>query len=418
MGSVALKDTAIVAASTSEQILQAVFSVCASEEVAAAALAATATVPGSEFIGQFQEYITAERRPQFPDALREAAGCVALIDCDRDPELALQTMERLQQTFTHHLNLVAVTSRNDTEFLVKAMRAGCDDVIHRPVDQELLTAALKRFQKGSVSTATVSRGTGKVLSFYGVKGGVGTTTMAVHLAMYLVLRHNKKVLLIDHKHELGHVTLHLGLKESLYYFDELLRNADRLDADLLEGFVTRHSSGLDVIPSPDTCAPVPDGSPEAIARVLNYLRGRYDFILIDSSLDYHGSFPAISSVSDEVALICTPDVSALRDLVRRSGHLNLVQGFGDKLRVVINRSTSDDAVSSDDIVKSLRFPISVSVPNHYAGLLRALNEGEPVPLQQKNGFTQAMLKWADRLASDQATKMTSPKAKKTLFGWF
>jgi pilus assembly protein CpaE len=401
-----------------DQILQAVFSVCASEEVAAAAMEATSSVAGSEFIGQFQEYISAERRPQFPESLKNAGGCVALIDCDRDADLALQTMERLQQTFTHNLSLVAVASRTDNEFLVRAMRAGCDDVIHRPIDTALLAAALRRFQKGHLNASIHAKGAGKVISLYGVKGGVGTTTMAVHLAMYLVRKHRKKVLLIDHKHELGHVALHLGLKESLYYFDELLRNADRLDADLLDGFVTRHSSGLEVIPSPDRCAPVQEGSAEAIAQVLSYLRTRYDYIVVDSSLEYTGSFTAITSASDEVALICTPDVASLRDLVRRTEHLTQLNGFSDKLKIIINRSTSDDAVKAEDIVAAVRFPISVSVPNNYAGLLRALNEGEPVGLQQRGGFTQAMTKWADRLVFVPSATMTAAKPKRRfLFGF-
>jgi pilus assembly protein CpaE len=414
----ATAEKANAATSRSDQIVQAIFSVCAPEEVALAAMDAASTVSGSEFIGQFQEYITAERRPQFPEALKNAGGCVALIDCDKDAELALQTMERLQQTFTHNLKMVAVATRTDHEFLLKAMRAGCDDVIHRPIDKEHLAATLRKFQNGYLQSPMLSRGSGKVLSFYGVKGGVGTTTMAVHLAIHLARKHRKKVLLIDHKHELGHVTVHLGVKESVYYFDELLRNAERLDAELLEGFVTRHSSGLDVIPSPDSCARVPSGSADAIARVMSYLRTRYDFILVDSSLEYLESFTAITSASDEVALVCTPDVAALRDLVRRVEHLNSVNGFSDKLRIVINRSTSDDAVSTKDIVAAVKFPIATSVPNNYAGLLRALNEGEPVSPQQRGAFTQALAQWADRLTKEDGATMTAAKTKKKfLFGF-
>jgi pilus assembly protein CpaE len=414
----ATADKTKAATSRSDQIVQAVFSVCAPEDVATAAMEAASTVSGSEFIGQFQEYITAERRPQFPDSLKNAGGCVALIDCDKDADLALQTMERLQQTFTHNLRMVAVATRTDHEFLLKAMRAGCDDVIHRPIDKENLAATLRRFQNGYLLAPLLNKGTGKVISFFGVKGGVGTTTMAVHLAIHLVRKHRKKVLLIDHKHELGHVALHLGLKASVYYFDELLRNAERLDADLLEGFVTKHPSGLEVILSPDSCARVPAGTPDAISRVLSYLKTRYDYILIDSSLEYLESFTAITSASDEVALVCTPDVAALRDLVRRVEHLNSVPGFSDRLKIIINRSTSDDAVSPKDIVAAVKFPIAISVPNNYAALLRALNEGDPVSPQQRGPFTQALAQWADRLTKDDAHTMTTAKTKKKfLFGF-
>ena len=104
--------------SKSEQLMQAVFSVCVTSDVSVAALEAVEAVPGADFIGQFQEYITAEKRPQFPDVLKEALGCVALIDCDRDPELALETMDRLQQTFAKKLHLVAISSEGGHGFLV------------------------------------------------------------------------------------------------------------------------------------------------------------------------------------------------------------------------------------------------------------------------------------------------------------
>jgi pilus assembly protein CpaE len=151
---------------------------------------------------------------------------------------------------------------------------------------------------------------------------------------------------------------------------------------------------------------------------MSYLRTRYDYILVDSSLEYLESFTAITSASDEVALVCTPDVAALRDLVRRVEHFNSVTGFSERLKIVINRSTSDDAVSAKDIVAAVKFPIAISVPNNYAGLLRALNEGEPISPQQRGTFTQALAQWAHRLTDDEAATMTVSKTKKKfLFGF-
>jgi pilus assembly protein CpaE len=391
----------------SEAVAQAVFTVCVGEDVSTAALEAAGAFPGTEFIGQFQEYITAERKPQFPDAILEATGCVALIDCDRDSERALETMTRLQAAFANRLHLIAVSSKADAEFLVRAMRTGCEDFLARPIDVDLLKAALKRFQARQFADPPSARGKGKAIAIYGVKGGVGTTTIAVHLANHLVRKHNKKVLLIDHKHELGHVSLHLGLKESVYHFDELVRNVDRLDADLLNGFVTRHSSGLEVIPSPDSCGPMPVASTEAVGRVLDYLRGRYDFILFDSSLQQQANVTALIECCDEVALVSTPDVVALRDLVRRIEHLGAISTFPNKLRLIVNRSTSDDAVSSADIVAAAKFPIAHSIPNNYADLMRAVNAGEPIPPQQRGAFSQAFAQWTNQLVPN-ADKAAAP----------
>ncbi len=403
-----------------EQIAQAVFSVCTTPEVSSTALVSVSTVPGAVFAGEFQEYIAGDLRPEFPQAIKSAMGIVALIDCDRDPELALETMERLQQTFLHKVNLIAVASRTDAPFLLRAMRAGCSDFLSTPVDVLELASALTRFQNAHLVASKASQSHGKLISFYGVKGGVGNTTLAVHLAIHLVRRHHKKVLLIDHKHELGHVALHLGIKECSYYFDGLLKNSERLDSDLLEGLVTHHASGLHVIPSADSCSMANEFSPGAIERVMDYLKKQYDFVLLDSSLQYQQTVAPLLASSEIVALVATPDVAALRDLARHIEHLSLANGFTNKLRVVINRATGDDAVPTSEIEKVVRFPVAVSVPNNFSELARAVNSGEPISHQHRGGFTQAVARWAGTLAASSggAVANAAPAEEKKKFAFW
>ena len=131
------------------------------------------------------------------------------------------------------------------------MRAGCVEYLSKPLRAEELGASLRRFFVYHQASALETQSQGKVFAFFGAKGGVGTTTLAVHLALHLTVTHGCKTLLIDHKHQLGHVALYLGLESTPYHFDELLRNAERLDAELLHGYLLRHSSGLDVLASPD-----------------------------------------------------------------------------------------------------------------------------------------------------------------------
>lgn len=403
-------------AETESSVVQAVFSVCATRDIAAAALAATTSVAGAEFAGEFQEYITADRRPQFSSLLRNAPASVAIVDCDRDAELALLTMERLLQVFSSRIHLVAVCTRVDADFLVRAMRVGCNEFLAKPLDQTQLSEALLRFQAGCL----VNKGPqtiGRIISFYGVKGGVGTTTLAVHLALHLVRKHGKRVLLIDHKHELGHVALHLGIRENIYHFGDLIRNADRLDAQLLQGFVVRHTSGIDVLPSPDTCAKGHEDSIEALERVMDYLKRRYDFILLDSSMRYGTSLQALMNASEEVALISSPDLPALRDLARHIEHMNAMTDLTSKLRVIINRSTSEDAVTPAQIEASIRCPISLAVPNNFAQLLEAINAGEPIAPTNRGTFSQTMAAWASRLCSETPIETPATPRKSRFAFW-
>jgi pilus assembly protein CpaE len=395
---------------------QAIFSVCADEAVVNVATAASLQVSGALFAGEFHDYITAEKRPQFSPVLKNADTCVALIDFDRDPELALETTERLNQIFLKKISIVGVGTQLDAGILLRAVRLGCTEFLTKPIQIADLIASLNRFHAVMAVDPHAQSGIGRVIAFFGAKGGVGTTMLAVHLATHLVRQHGKKTLLIDHKPQLGHVALYLGLKDTQYHFDELLRNADRLDAELLNGFVIRHRSGLDVIASPEMSSGPHEAKPQELERVMDFLRREYDYVLIDSSVSCQDSKKYIIDQSDEVYIISTPDVASLRDLARMVETISLSESATSKLRLVVNRSTATDSVTPEQIEKAVRFPISIAAPNNYFELLRAINDGEPIPPQRRSEFNQALSRWANQIVNGNSG-VEVPAAKKGLFAF-
>jgi pilus assembly protein CpaE len=210
----------------------------------------------------YDNYFSTARLPPLTQRAIEAQGCVAVVDIDQDPELALQTAECLRQSFYHRIAILALSSTTDPDLLLRAMRAGFSEFLLKPLGSDEFTDSLTRLD--SRWTANIARpsNSGKILSFFGAKGGVGTTTLAVHLAMFLVPGLGKKVLLIDNHAQLGHVVLYLGMDGSNHHFYDLVQNVSRLDQELVRGFIATHSSGLEVLSSPDVI--VPRGRPTPI----------------------------------------------------------------------------------------------------------------------------------------------------------
>ena len=397
---------------------QAVFCVSADDGVAHAASSMVDKVPGAVYFGEFRDYITADKRPQFSAALRNASASVALVDFDENPELALQSAERLYQIFLNKINIIAVGSRLDTALLLRAMRSGCTEFLRKPVDDGELFAALTRFQERTAKSYKMQADLGRVLVFFGAKGGVGTTTLAVHLATFLVRQHGKKTLLIDHKHQLGHVALYLGLKDTHYHFDELLRNADRLDIELLKGFVIHHESGLDVIPSPETAMTRYESKRDELDRVMDFLRRQYDYVLIDSWVGYQDSKVSLIAQADEIYLVSTPDVASLRDLARLVESMSLTEIAMAKLRLVLNRSTAQDSLNAAQIQKAIRFPVSIGIANNYLALTRAINEGKPILPSAQSVFNEQMLKWSGQIVAEDAKDSESAHKQKRKFAFW
>jgi pilus assembly protein CpaE len=257
-----------------------------------------------------------------------------------------------------------------------------------------------------------------VLAFFGAKGGVGSTTLAVHLALYLVQCHQKRTLLIDNHPELGHICVYLGIDGTRFNFHELVGNVTRLDSELLRGFTAKHSSGLEVLSSPDVCGSTRNLDSDSVTKLMEFLRTEYDFIVVDCSTALHESDLAVLDCSDHVYLVATPEIGAIRDLSRYVDNLTRIESTVEKMHVVINRFSSRYAVKVEQIEKAIRLPIAIRLPNSYTELVRSVNLGEPIAPSRKSEFSLQFIKWAASLAGNAAPRALPEEVKsKSFFGF-
>lgn len=343
------------------------------------------------------EYISASRRPAMSQETKAADAVLAIIDFDNDARGAMETVGYLNQLFFGRFFAAALSGRTDPDLLLAAMRAGCNEFLRKPIDPRQLADTFDRQEKQWASTMGRTRASGHIISFFGAKGGVGTTVIAVTLAHFLVHAQKKRVLLIDNHSEYGHVCLYLGLDGTRYHFDELIRNVNRLDSALLRGFIARHSSGLEVLASPESHDPARVADPDALERTLEFLRGEYDYVILDCETSLEEANLAVMDRSDQIYLVATPDLGAIRDLSRYIDGLCRNESTSARLHVVINRFTSRGAVSIEQIEKAVRLPVEVRLSNAYTECLHAINVGEPVAPDKKSEFANQFSRWSSIL---------------------
>ena len=360
----------------------------------------------------YENYFSTTKLPPLTQRAIQAPACVAVVNFDHDPELALQTAECLRQSFYHKIAILALSSTTDPDLLLSAMRAGCSEFIARPFDSEEFTETLARLDHRWSATIGRPQNTGKILSFFSAKGGVGTTTLAVHLAMYIIWGYGKKVLLVDNHAQLGHVALYLGMDGSHHHFYDLVQNVSRLDQELLRGFIATHSSGLDILSSPDVYGGVWKSDTDSVERTLEFLSTQYDFVLLDCEASFEDISLAIIALSNWIYLIATPEIGAIRDLSRYVDGLIQNEQATKKLQVVINRFSSHEAVTIEQIEKAVHLPIATKISNNYGQLVRAINIGEPVPAESKSDFSLQMTKWAAAAVGASAATTQEPVRKR------
>jgi pilus assembly protein CpaE len=219
---------------------------------------------------------------------------------------------------------------------------------------------------------------GKIIDVIGSKGGVGNTTMAVNLATSLVESSpSPRVALIDMNLLFGEIPIFLNI-ESSFDWGGVARDISRLDPTFLMSILSKHASGVYVLPSPTGLDGVNVATPEIIEKILRLMRNVFDFIVIDGGQAIDDISLKILEMSDTVLLIgilslpCLTNVKRLLWIFQKLGYPLLAN-----IKIIINRHTDRKSViPPEEAEKSINQKIFWFVPNDYPTTMSAINQGK------------------------------------------
>ncbi len=290
------------------------------------------------------------------------------------------TRIRAEESGGRHVPIIMLTNDRDVQGKVRALRAGADDYLIKPFHPAELIARMKSLiARFAPNEALVGRPPmGRVHAYYGAKGGVGTTTIAINAAIALK-EFGRRVVLVDGNLQFGdhRVFLDLGLDRKSIVD---LVSAPAMDADLVRSIVQPHDSGVDLLlapPSPEAADLVTAGH---LHQILELLSGMYDYVIVDIDKRLEDRNLMVLDVADTIFAVMTADLSCLKNvrlLLETIGHLGYEQG---KLKLVLNRSNAFTGISVKSAEGALRRPIEYQVVNEYRGAISALNTGSPFQL--------------------------------------
>jgi pilus assembly protein CpaE len=370
-------------------------------------------VPGAYVVGNVDRHITAREAMRMLEPFQQR---VSVVDFDGNVEENGRIAQRLRDGCDNSLTVFAASSDPNPETIIAAMRCGCTEYLLKPFQLDRILDALAQLDLRRPSKVQVQKG--RVITLTGAKGGTGVTSLALHLALNLVRRHQRKCLLVDEHPALGDVSLCLGLGRNQYSFYELVHNTDRLDVDLLQGFLSQHSSGLDVLDSPEAIHAFPRASAEAIEHTLAFLSENYQFVIIDTPPGMSEDTCAAIRQSDRLAMVITPELPAIRNAVRSIEYLTGLHYPEDSIDVVLNRCSRKSTVTEQEIEAALHRQIAVRIPNNYGVVINSINAGIPLDLSHKSGLPGAFDSWADRLMGEEAAAEKPTKESRGWLGLF
>jgi pilus assembly protein CpaE len=366
------------------------------------------TISGGAMLGNSDRYQGMER--EIARLLDRGQTRICVIDYDMNFDEALSTTERLASECPE-VFIFAMSSNPQPDAIISAMRAGCSEYLFKPLQHDRLIDAISRIQSKQREKHR-SKTRGKVISVTGAKGGTGVTSLALHLALELVDGGRNKVVLVDQHPALGDASLYLGTGRHQYSFYELASNTERLDEELLRGFLLHHESGLHLLDAPEALETVHYAPPGAVEDTLAFLAESYQFVVIDCPPGLTETTSACIAQSDQVAIVLTAELPSVRNTVRYLEHLSRLGYDPNAIQVILNRYSKRGPLNDDRIEKALQRSISLRVPNSYAEVVKAINAGSPINSDTRSDFGSAIREWARTLIAPRNSAKDSAAAAK------
>jgi pilus assembly protein CpaE len=268
----------------------------------------------------------------------------------------------------------------DSGVLMQAMRSGVKEFVPQPIDAEEFRQALLRFkQRRQALPDPGKQSAGQVLTVFGSKGGVGTTTVSVNLAVALAdSAAGPSVALLDMNTLFGEIPLFLEISPK-FHWGEITKNIDRLDDTFLSNILTEHRSGVKVLPSPAYLNGHVKPSPDTMSRILLQMKRMFDYVIVDGGQSTEEASLKVLEITDRLLLITILSLPCLANaskLLRSFTDLGYIRK--EQIEVVLNRYMRKSDISLKDAEAGIGKKLFWTIPNDYGATMAAINNGRPL----------------------------------------
>ena len=298
-----------------------------------------------------------------------------------------------QEPGTADIPIIMLSAKVEVADRIAGLKAGADEYVIKPVDPAELAARveslLTRVRRRKEEHAP---GAGKVVSFVGAKGGVGTTTMALNLGIALVMQ-QKSVVAAELRTYPGSFPILLGLRRPKSLADLMTLEPRAISARELSQILPSHSSGLRVLCAPPDFGVQADFDSERVKAIIAGLAGMADYVVLDLPSHPVVGFREAIQQSHTLVLVMEPVRECLESAMLMAGFLKSLAGAGLVLRVaIVNRVPIAMPVTRCEIENKLGWEVIVSLPMAADDCSRAQLLGKPVTQSQPDATITQMFK--------------------------
>jgi pilus assembly protein CpaE len=333
----------------------------------------------------------------FSDVVEQSKPDAAIISMDGGVDRALALMEKLRHQ-SPACSILALSKSTEGQLILKTIRAGAKEFLPMPVEVEELHGALERTLQAKFGGSDGKTRGCKMIAIAGATGGVGCTSIAVNIGCNLASNPENSVALVDLDLALGDADVFLDSIPD-YSLVDVTENVSRLDFHLLRKSLTKHSSGLYLLPRPVQLQDLDLITPDSLRKVIGLLRASFSHVVIDLSKSFSQVDLTALELSNEIVLMVQLDLPCLRNMVRLLMSLQQMESIREKVKVVVNRvGLESGQISLKKAKETIGREVFFQIPNDYRTMVEMRNNGQPLIEQApKAAITLAVQQLTDLL---------------------
>lgn len=358
-----------------------------------------------------REVLTLPALARLSDQISESDAHVVVFGPSSPLDAALEAVGELAVRVPA-TGAVLVVPKITTELMRQAMRAGFNDVVSADgtfgevaasVADAYADVVRRRVASGSVQANSENDGRGKVVTVFSMKGGVGKTVIASNLGAALASELGLRTVLLDLDLQFGDTGIMLQLKPERTIYDAI-QVYDRLDTQMLKGFLTKHKSGLEVLLAPVRPDEAESVTASRLTRIIALLREMADIVIIDTPAAFDENVLTAIDKSDEIFAVATMDVASIKN-TRISLQKLRQLGYDESLvKIVLNRADSKVWLEASEVEHAVEGGIAVRIPSDRL-VPRSVNKGIPVVIDApKSPVARSLVDMARAIAPAKEAK--------------
>lgn len=312
------------------------------------------------------------------ELVRQNRPQMVFIDIREDPRKTLEIIERIAIYFKE--TMIVVSGQVLTlDTLMLCMRAGAREYLRRPFEPSDILAILEKHKKALIVDPAGDT-TGRILTVFSNKGGLGKTTIAVNMAIALSLAVQKPVALVDLNLHLGDISTFMDVTPKQTIVD-IAKNIGRVDAAYLESSLAQYTLGqakVFVLADPLLVEEAEDVSAEQINTVLTILKSTFQYVIVDTNTSFDNKTLTALDLADNILLVSMVNLPTIRSTQRVLSLFDRLGYDSEKIKLLVNRYVPDEEITLEDVEDTLEHPLFWKIPNNYMVVSNSINRGMPV----------------------------------------